>query len=112
MVNYRLLYYQLSQAALPVECVDINGRIDYTRALTPAEEATAAQVIAAHDPNGLLPEEQDAQDYRNARQAAIILLDSGIAGWDALTANQKQAWLGTNFKDIMRIVRALIKITT
>jgi len=112
MVNYRLLYYQLSQAGLPVEGVAESGRIDYTRALTPAEEATAAAVIAAHDPNGLLPEEIDRRDYSQARQAALALLDSGIAGWDAMTANQKNAWIGANFKDVMRIIRAMIKITT
>ena len=112
MIKIGLLHYQLEQAGLPVVGVSSDGRIDYAHALTPAEEATAAAVIAAHDPNGLLPEEQDAKDYRDARQAALTLLTSGIDGWAAMTAAQKQAWLGANFDAIMRIIRALIRITT
>lgn len=112
MIKPNLLHYQLLQAALPVEGVSSDGRIDYSRALTPAEQTTAAAVIAAHDPAGLLPEEQDAQDYKAARAAALTLLTSGIAGWDTMTANQKNAWVGANFGDVLRILRALIRITT
>lgn len=112
MINVKLLDYQLKQAGLPIIGVSSDGRIDYTRALTPAEETTAAAIIAAHDPNGLLPEEQDAKDYREARQAALTLLTSGIDGWAAMTAAQKQTWIGTNFDAIMRILRAIIRITT
>jgi len=97
---------------LPVESVDINGRIDYSRALTPAEQTTAAAVVAAHDPNGLLPEEIDRRDYAQARQAALTLLTSGIDAWATMTAAQKQAWLGANMDGVLRILRALIKITT
>jgi hypothetical protein len=105
MVNIHLLYYQLSQAALPVECVDINGRIDYSRALTPEEEATAAAVIAAHDPNGLLPEEIDRRDYAQQRAAALTELDAIIDGTSGLTAAQKTVFFA-------RVLRGLIKITT
>jgi len=112
MANIRYLHYQLEQAGLPVVGVSSGGRIDYTRVLTPAEEATAAQVIAAHDPNGLLPEEQNARDYSQARQAALTLLTSGIDGWATMTAAQKQAWLGANMDAVLKILRALIRITT
>jgi len=112
MIKVKLLHYQLAQAGLPVEGVSSDGRIDYTRTLTAQEQLLASQIIANHDPNGLLPDEIDRQDYSQARQAALNLLDNGIAGWDTLTANQKQTWLGTNFDEIMRIIRALIKITT
>ena len=112
MVNFRLLSYQLSQAGLPVECVDINGRIDYTRELTLSEQNTAAAIIAAHDPAGLLPEEENTRDYKAARTAALTLLDGGITSWATMTAAQKNAWIGANFDSIMRILRALIKITT
>lgn len=112
MIKPLLLHYQLSQAGLPVISVSSEGRFDYSRALTPAEQATAAQVIAAHDPNGLLPEEQNELDYRNARQAALSLLNSGIASWDNMTNNQKNTWMQTNMVDVLRILRALIRITT
>ena len=111
-MNIRLLHYQLAQAGLPVEGVSSDGRIDYTRTLTPTEETTAAAIIAAHDPNGLLPEEENTRDYKAARAAALTLLDSGITSWATMTAAQKQAWIGANMDGIMRILRALIKITT
>ena len=112
IVNFHLLSYELKQAGLPVECVDMNGRIDYSRELTAQEQATAAAVIAAHDPNGLLPEEQDARDYREARQAALQLLTNGIDAWAGMTATQKNAWVGANMDAVLRIIRALIRITT
>ena len=112
MVNYRLLYYELNQAGLPVEGVAADGRIDYTRQLTTQEQTTAAAVIAAHDPNGLLPEEQNARDYREARQAALQLLTNGIDAWAGMTATQKNAWVGANMDAVLRIIRALIRITT
>jgi len=112
MVNYRLLYYELNQAGLPVEGVAADGRIDYTRQLTAQEQTTAAAVIAAHDPNGLLPEEQNTKDYREARQAALQLLTSGIDAWAGMTATQKNAWVGANMDAVLRIIRALIRITT
>ena len=55
MININLLYYELEQAGLPVECVSEDGRIDYTRALTAGEQITADAIVAAHDPNGDLP---------------------------------------------------------
>jgi len=112
MINYRLLHYQLVQAGLPVEGVSSDGRIDYTRQLTAQEQTTAAAVIAAHDPNGLLPEEQNTKDYREARQAALQLLTNGIDSWAGMTATQKNAWMGANMDAVLRIIRALIRITT
>jgi len=112
MINVKLLDYQLKQASLPVVSVSSDGRIDYSRALTPAEQTTAAAIIAAHDPNGLLPEEIEQRDYKQARQAALTLLTSGIDGWATMTAAQKQAWLGANMDAVLRILRALIRITT
>jgi len=112
MIKVGLLNYQLAQAGLPVVSVSSDGRIDYSRALTPTEQTTAAAIIAAHDPNGLLPEEQDTKDYKAARAAALTLLTSGIDGWATMTAAQKQAWLGANMDAVLRILRALIKITT
>ena len=112
MVNSRLLHHQLEQAGLPVIGVSSDGRIDYSRELTAQEQATAAAVIAAHDPNGLLPEEQNARDYREARQAALQLLTNGIDAWAGMTATQKNAWVGATMDAVLRIIRALIRITT
>ena len=112
MINVKLLHHELAQAGLPIEGVSSNGRIDYTRALTPTEQTTAAAIIAAHDPAGLLPEEENTRDYKAARAAALTLLDSGITSWATMTAAQKQAWIGTNMDAVLRILRALIKIMT
>lgn len=49
-MNPGQLYEELQDAGLPVESVNSNGQVTYSRALTPAEEATAAAVIAAHNP--------------------------------------------------------------
>ena len=108
MINFKLLYYQLEQAGLPVVGVSSDGRIDYRRALTVAEEATAAQVIAAHDPNGLLPEEQNELDYRNKRQAAIAYLQNIADNWASLTNAQKLE----SGEEYAKILLALIKKLT
>jgi hypothetical protein len=60
MINVALLDYELRQAGLPVVGVSADGHMDYDRELTPAEQATAAAVIAAHNPAGKLPQEQAA----------------------------------------------------
>lgn len=50
MVNATALHEELVAAGLPVDLVDSSGRVVYTRALMPAEQATAAAVVAAHNP--------------------------------------------------------------
>ena len=50
-VNPEKLHRELKDAGLPVVGVSASGRIDYSRALTAAEQAAAEQVIAAHDPS-------------------------------------------------------------
>ena len=62
MIKIFLLHFELEQAGLPVCSVHVDGVIDYTRELTAEEQATADAVIAAHDPNGLLPEDQAAKN--------------------------------------------------
>ncbi len=49
-VNPEKLHRELKDAGLPVVGVSASGRVDYSRALTAAEQAAAEQVIAAHDP--------------------------------------------------------------
>ena len=47
---------------------------------------------------------------RQAYQAQMALLDSGITQWATMTANQKQTWLATNFDAVMRGQRAILRI--
>ena len=63
MIRFILLYKELQDADLPVESVDENGRIDYTRKLASQEQTLADQVVQNHDPEGLLPQEQDSKDF-------------------------------------------------
>lgn len=49
-VNPQKLHQELKDAGLPVVGVSASGRVDYSRALTAAEQAVAEHVIAAHDP--------------------------------------------------------------
>jgi len=62
-----LLTWELQQAGLPVEGVAGDGRIDYSRALAPQEQILALSVVAAHNPLGLFPLEQDEIDASVAR---------------------------------------------
>jgi hypothetical protein len=63
-LNIELLHYELKQAGLPIVGVSSDGRIDYSRALTAAEQATADQVVADHDPNKELPWIENQKDVR------------------------------------------------
>jgi len=58
---------ELTAAGLPVEGADATGRVQYARALTPAELTTAQAVIAAHDP---LKRGRDETTARTQAQAA------------------------------------------
>ena len=83
-----LLHYQIQQAGLPVVGVSAATsqtptsspseyytgpqglvRVDYSRALQPAETASAQSVVNAHDPSALLPIEQDDADEVSAKTA-------------------------------------------
>ena len=105
MVNIQLLHYELSKAGLPVISVSADGRIDYSRELTAEEQATANGIIAAHNPNGKLPWDADADDIRARFLASAIskktpaeiytLIQGRIDGWSNLTAAKAdlRAWL-------------------
>lgn len=49
MIDVTALHTELEAAGLPVMGVSGDGRIDYSRELTPAEQTTAQAIIAAHD---------------------------------------------------------------
>jgi len=48
---FMLVHTSFQITGLPVVGVSASGRVDYSRALTAAEQAAAEQVIAAHDPS-------------------------------------------------------------
>lgn len=49
-INVSKLHQELEAANLPVISVHSDGRIDYSRALSKAEQASAEKVISSHDP--------------------------------------------------------------
>lgn len=49
MIDTTQLHAELEAASLPVVGVSSDGRIDYTRALTAAEQTAAAAILAAQD---------------------------------------------------------------
>ena len=49
-INPAKLHEELALSGLPVAGVSSDGRIDYTRPLSKAEQAKAQEVIDAHDP--------------------------------------------------------------
>ena len=49
-INVFKLHNELAAANLPVISVHSDGRIDYSRALSKAEQAAAQKLIDAHDP--------------------------------------------------------------
>lgn len=67
MIDVAGLHAELEAAGLPVVGVSSDGRIDYSRDLTPAEQATADAVVAAHDP---AKRERDERTARDAAKAA------------------------------------------
>jgi hypothetical protein len=101
MFNVSLLTDELIEAGLPLVSLNSDGRIDYSRDLTAAEQTTAAAVIAAHDPTKRERDERSSRDA--ARDAAISLrlyLDS-----DSPTAAQREA----AFRLLIRVVLWILR---
>ena len=71
------LVSELTAAGLAVDGADATGRVQYARDLTPEEQATAAAVLAAHDPmkreRDELTARQQAKAYRDGLQAYLDL---------------------------------------
>ena len=49
-INVGKLHNELAAAKLPVISVHSDGRVEYSRALSKAEESAAQNIISAHDP--------------------------------------------------------------
>lgn len=71
MINVSLLTDELLEAGLPLVSLNSDGRVDYSRALTPAEQTTAQAIIAAHDPT---KRERDERTARDGARTALTTL--------------------------------------
>ncbi len=81
-----------------------------------ADETEIQVVIDAHDPSMLSLGEQieqersqDDQDLAGRYVVAMNFLDTAIADWPSMNAQQKQQWLVNNFDDVLKIIRAILK---
>ena len=81
--------------------VSSDGRIDYSRELTPAEQTTAQAIIAAHDPA------KRERDERTARETAKTYY-TGLNAYLNLT-NPTQAQTVAALKAVIRIVLWLLR---
>lgn len=99
MVDAQQLHEELTAAGLPVVGVSSDGRVDYSRALTAAEQTTAKAIIAAHDP---AKRERDERDERTARETAKTYY-TGLNAYLNLT-NPTQAQTVAALKAVIRIV--------
>lgn len=99
MFNVSLLTDELLEAGLPLVSLNSDGRIDYSRDLTPAEQTTAQAIIAAHDPT---KRERDERDERTARETAKTYY-TGLNAYLNLT-NPTQAQTVAALKAVIRIV--------
>jgi hypothetical protein len=86
MVNIQKLHRELAAAGLPVISVRIDGVIDYLTALSETERATAAAIIAAHDPT----------DYVAERQAGAQSAAAAIPSWATWDESQVIDYINTN----------------
>lgn len=68
MIDVTSLHSELESDNLPVVSVNSDGRVDYSRELTAAEQTTAQAIIAAHDPTKRERDERDLID--RAKDAA------------------------------------------
>ena len=96
MIDSTALYEDLQTAGLPVISANSDGRVDYSRALTPTEQTTAQAVIAAHDPT------KREREERTARETAKTYY-TGLNAYLNLT-NPTQAQTVAALKAVIRIV--------
>ena len=94
-INIQLLHYELEQAGLPVTGVSENGRIDYSKKLTVQEQSTADAVVAAHDSDGLLPQEQDEAIAKEAKQSF-----RNMPQWATMTPQEADKYIVDNVNDL------------
>lgn len=96
MLDVTGLHAELEAAGLPVVGVSSDGRVDYARPLTPAEQTTAQAIIAAHDPA------KRERGERTTRETAKTYY-TGLNTYLNLT-NPTQAQTVAALKAVIRIV--------
>lgn len=96
MIDVTSLHSELESDNLPVVSVNSDGRVDYSRELTAAEQTTAKAIIAAHDPA------KRERDERTARETAKTYY-TGLNAYLNLT-NPTQAQTVAALKAVIRIV--------
>jgi hypothetical protein len=101
MIDATSLHEELETAALPVVGVSSDGRVDYSRDLTPEEQTTAAAVIAAHDPT------KRERDELTARQQAKAHADGLQAYLDLASPTGVQTVAAV--KAIIRVLLWLLR---
>ena len=101
MLDVTGLHAELEAAGLPVVGVSSDGRVDYARPLTPAEQTTAQAIIAAHDPA------KRERGERTTRETAKTYY-TGLNAYLNLT-NPTQAQTVAALKAVIRIVLWLLR---
>jgi hypothetical protein len=57
-----------------------------------------------------LPEDVDKAEVKDAYTTSMQFLDNAITQWPTLTAAQKQTWIANNFDNVLKILRAILRI--
>lgn len=101
MIDVAELHTKLKADGLPVIGVSSDGRVDYSRALTAAEQTTARQAIAAHDPTKYEREETAARDQARVAVADLRLYLDRVNPTNAQTV--------ATLKTVIRVVLWLLR---
>ncbi len=72
MIDVPKLTRELEQAGIPIDGCSSNGRIDFKPEATQQQRDQAAAILAAHDPNTLLPENQAVVDDMAAAKTGSV----------------------------------------
>lgn len=105
MIDSTGLDAELRAAGLRIHGCASTGRIDWIDPPTPAEEATAAQVLAAHDPTKRQLD-LDADDAE--RRIALGNLVTAHRDWDTLGTAARWAAVRLCIRVVILIARGLL----
>lgn len=88
VVNVQKLMTELESAGIPVAGCASDGRIDFKAEATPVQRELASDILAAHDPNTLLPVEVARKADLTAVTSSNV--DTLLTALEAGTATPKQ----------------------
>jgi len=97
---------ELRVAGLKIHGCNSNGRVDWIDPPTPAEQATAAQVLAAHDPT---KRERDTQAEDTDRRGKLVELAGLLDTWDTITLQQRWRAVWLIGRIVLAIARRLLR---